>query len=915
VKRTESLLTVGVMIALLAVLAIGPGAQGKGRGKGGSAVVTSTKQSAILDAGAVTVNGGKGKVTIRATAGTQVLGKVGGYKAKQGSSGRPKSAAAAKVHTAKLTAGGKTILSGCAADGLSAQAKFRKGRKKVTRTTTTPLDTDLAICSKGSEHPAARPYKGPAIDTSNSDRCDFMDPAVCMQPWPNDYFTVADGSTDTGRRLNLNQQSMPKNKNGTPINNTDYNRADGFSPGNMIIVKIPQVQTQAAFNNSGIVPITNLHKYDDEGQAVVVIDADTGERHPIWAEIDANPLQPAIPGVTEGGSGNPADSNLIIRPAVNWEEGHRYIVAIRNLRDGSNNPVEAPMPFRVYRDNLTTSQAAVEARRPHLESLFSTLQGNGYQRSNLYMTWDFTVASQDSLTGRAVAMRDDALLRLGDTTPGDPIDGDETGDDTPGDGSVDGAAPTFQVTGTSDPDGPGGNVLRQVDGVLTNVPCYLDDPGCPPVSSDFSFAPGADDPTLEPASFAADEGAAGVKFRCIIPNAVDAGTTVAPARPGTYGHGLLGQYTQVNGQARLGNESDSIWCATDWAGFSEADTQAVSNSLVDLSNFRQLVDRMQQGFVNFLYLGRALANPNGFNTDPAFQIDPDDGGSEPMTPVIDNSHLYYEGISQGAIMGGALTALSPDFTRSVLDVTAMNYSNLLRRSVDFDEYAELPSVGLYAFYPNELERPLVLSVMQLLWDRGEANGYAHHMTDDPLPGTPPHQVLLQAAVGDHQVSNVQAEVEARTVGARIYKPALDPGRHWDVNPFMGLDAINFGPGPSSYNPYHGSALVYYDGGPTSYFNNGDPEPVIECTNNPLSTVPLMGSAQCQGSGVMPTDEVPPRPENGYGEDPHGYPRRAIDGLQHVDDFLDPNGFILPCTTGLGFARPCYANGWHGPGTP
>ena len=63
----------------------------------------------------------------------------------------------------------------------------------------------------------------------------------------------------------------------------------------MIIVKIPQVQTQAAFNNTGFVPINNLRAYDDANQPVVVINADTGERHPIWAEVDANPLDRPTP--------------------------------------------------------------------------------------------------------------------------------------------------------------------------------------------------------------------------------------------------------------------------------------------------------------------------------------------------------------------------------------------------------------------------------------------------------------------------------------------------------------------------------------------------------------------------------------------------------------------------------------------
>ena len=78
----------------------------------------------------------------------------------------------------------------------------------------------------------------------------------------------------------------------------------------------------------------------------------------------------------------------------------------------------------------------------------------------------------------------------------------------------------------------------------------------------------------------------------------------------------------------------------------------------------------------------------------------------------------------------------------------MNYSTLLERSVDFEPYARASSrprsaacsraarrhlqhwrpvdtpLGLYDNYPNELERPLIFSLMQMLWDRAEANGYA-----------------------------------------------------------------------------------------------------------------------------------------------------------------------------------------------
>ena len=50
------------------------------------------------------------------------------------------------------------------------------------------------------------------------------------------------------------------------------------------------------------------------------------------------------------------------------------------------------------------------------------------------------------------------------------------------------------------------------------------------------------------------------------------------------------------------------------------------------------------------------------------------------------------------------------------------------------------------------------------------------MTRDPCPNTPPHHVLLSVALGDHQVANVATEIEARTIGAAVRTPYVDPGR-------------------------------------------------------------------------------------------------------------------------------------------
>src|SRR5205085_1861685 len=128
----------------------------------------------------------------------------------------------------RVTAKGTSALETCEAKRLRVRARFTPaedgaGRGGATRTS--PLTMDLGRCAapgggggggggggeggSGNVIPPATPYTGDPIGTANSDRCDFLDSAVCLQPWPNDYFTTEDETTDTGRRVNLNLLSMP----------------------------------------------------------------------------------------------------------------------------------------------------------------------------------------------------------------------------------------------------------------------------------------------------------------------------------------------------------------------------------------------------------------------------------------------------------------------------------------------------------------------------------------------------------------------------------------------------------------------------------------------------------------------------------------------------------------------------------
>jgi hypothetical protein len=623
--------------------------------------------------------------------------------------------------------------------------------------------------------------------------CDPSDPRLCLLPFPNDRFTVEDPTTATGRRVSFKPEWMPRNVVGTPVNPQEWNRNDGFSVGQAALVKVPGID----LDETDAVPLDDLGAYDDADAPIVVIDADTGERHPVFVELDAN-----IPEADRA-----ADQLLSIRPSVNWEAGHRYIVGLRGLKRADGSTIAAPPTFqRVLDDDIDGLVGDAYDRAVASTFLVAALADAGFSGPDLYLAWDFTVASTTNTTGRMLSMRDDALEYL------------------------DGAAPEFAITSIQE--APDTGVLRRIEGTF-EVPMYLTGRGEP----GDRFAYGSDGAPVRTGTYTA-------RFGCQLP-VVD-GT--ATARPVVYGHGLFGSYTEVfsSPQRAMVREHDMAYCATDWIGMSSPDVANAAVILGDLSSFGSLPDRTQQGIVNFIVLGRLMTLPDGFASNAAFQHD---GGAA----RIDGSALQYDGNSQGGILGGAYLAASPDTTAGVLGVVGMNYSTLLERSVDFDPFAALMKPN----YPSAPDRVLGLQLIQMLWDRGEVNGYAAHLGGDPLPGSSASRVLLHTALGDHQVATFTAEILARTAGMAIHRPIYLEGRTTDVEPGWALPTLAY--------PSTGSALVVWD----------------------------------SGSPLAPLTNVPPR----AGRDPHSDPRADPEAQQQKSDFLKADGSITnvcgsdPCTAG------------------
>jgi hypothetical protein len=663
--------------------------------------------------------------------------------------------------------------------------------------------------------PAGSVPAGSASGGAPAANCQPFASRACLLPFPNNLYTRADRSSPTGLRLNLPQGAMPINTSGQRVSVAPYDQADGFSPGSAAIVHVPGLDNAAAFARTGAAGALDIARSLKKSQPIVMIDERTGRRVALWSELDAN-------------AKTPASTDLLIHAAADLAAGHTYVVALRDLRNSHGRSIQAPKWFALLRDNRALL-AGERAQRTRYARIFAALARAHVTRRGLYEAWDFTVASRGDTTGPLLSIRNNAFAQLGDSKLGD--------------GQVAGGVPAYTITGTKTLTPQ----LRAVFGTF-NVPCYLVTCGTAATTGfHYSSSRAGALPTQTPGNVAT------ASFECIIPTT--AGAT-SPARVSLYGHGLFGSYADVENPpveaVAIGH--NVAFCATDWWGMTQADEAYAATVVANLNGAGVIADRLEQSVLNALFLGRLMINPQGLAANPAFQV----AGQ----PVIDTSQLYYDGNSLGGIMGGTLTAVSPDVRHAVLGVTGMDYGNLLlARSSDFTSFGQLISL----YYPDRSMYPAELDLIDQLWDHADPDGFAPYILH-PLPDTPSHQVLMQVAYGDFQVSMYAAAAEARSIGARAYEPALDSTRSRDRNLFWGIPAIGA-------FPYNGSAIEVWDSGP--------------------------GRVQPPPAGNVPPVAGPTN------ADPHSDPRSTPAAQQQISDFLQPNGAVTDVCAG----QPCHTSAY------
>lgn len=538
----------------------------------------------------------------------------------------------------------------------------------------------------------------------------FRSAGACGLPFPSSFWLAEDELTETGYRLALAPEIVAASAaSGDPFDPTLWNLRDGFSPASPILAYFPE-----RLDDTTLPSQVDFDASLEPDSATLIVNLDTGELVPHFAELDLSAdiaLEDRQP--------------LILRPAAHLDPNTHYGVAITNslLTLGGDPPARPPGFASALRGD-TTSDETVKAALFGAGEVVTALAELDVSYKDLLLAWDFRTASADQATKHLVAMRDAALEEVGDEGLGYTI--------------------------TSVEAAPNAEIHSRIRGTFT-VPSFLSN----------------DDRSVTEAELVTDaddlpeiQANAEYPFELVIPLSA---TTNGPYPLLVYGHGLLGAADQVSsGHVRqFCNDKGYICIGTDWIGLSATEEAGVGQNgaaiaaVQDVNKIHYVTHRLQQSLVNFMALTRVAKS---IVKDPQALL------PNGESALVDPFEVYYYGISQGGIMGASLLAYSPDIQNGVVQVGGSAYSLMIQRSVNWNQF--FPTIR--NAYSDRIDQQLIMALWQPLFDDSEGSGTAFFQGSyDPLPGTEPKHLLMQIAVGDSQVANLAAEVQARTMGIEL----------------------------------------------------------------------------------------------------------------------------------------------------
>lgn len=530
----------------------------------------------------------------------------------------------------------------------------------------------------------------------------------CLLPFPSDFFLVPDATLPSDHRVAIPDAALPLPVRGRgPLDFSRIVASDGFSPGSQILAMLPgAIDDSTLAKYAPQAPDQALRSLDPDSPTVLIRLSD-GHLVAHIAELDVR-------------APRAARQALILRPLERLSAGETYAVGISGLRNLEGALIEPSPGFRALRDGEATTDARLWALSAAAESaLFPALEAAGRSRSSLQLAWTFTVGSDEQIRGDMLRVRSLALEAMRATPPVISIDTVEF--DT---------AP---------------HIARLVRGHIT-VPLFLD--AAVPASPIHRDESGR----------AVQNGSAEVPFVAVVPTSVVAAGT--PARLLQFGHGFFGNTDEATDGyvPEFADRFGFVVVAMNWWGMSADDLPAVIRDILsDTSVALRFNDRVHQAMVNLMAIAGARAQLA--ELEP-FRLD--------GNPLIDAGEIYFQGISQGHILGGTYAAISPDVRHAVLTSGGANFSTLMFRARPF-----LGFLGIIAqAVPDALDQQKFATLSQFAFDRIDPYTYAAYLTGHELDGVPfERQVLMQMGLGDSEVPNVGSELHARAAGLQMLEPS------------------------------------------------------------------------------------------------------------------------------------------------
>jgi len=548
------------------------------------------------------------------------------------------------------------------------------------------------------------------------DECNPLGGQACMMPFPSMIYMDQDATSETGFRLAIPAEAMPVNVDGDAVDPTPFNRRDGFSTLGPILAAFP-----TGVSPDGLPSFKNPDESLAANSPIVLIDMESGERVPFFAEVDQNVA------LAEA-------RNLMIRPLTRMKPGTRFAVGIRTgVKALGGGELPVPEAFEILRSGGSFTHPKAAELKTRTGEVLQALAGAGVPSGDLVLAWDFVTVSDNFIRSDLTTMREAALPAIGTTGANLTFTAEVKPNSATSFKRYVGTfkSPDFLTAGDTD-----GSIMRR------------DASGLPVL-----------------------QGMRDARFAAIIPNCVQ--TAPLPRPTVIFGHGLFGSaedYLDDDFVAKLAEDHCFVIIAGDFIGLTSRQIALAPLAVNDLNKGPQITEKLEQSIIDFIALENVARGPMATSVEFEFN----------GLPVIDPANTYYVGGSLGGNMGNTFMAYDPNITRGVLAVPGGNWWLMIERST---AWALLVGAAQGA-YDDPEEYQLALSMaFGMGFEPFDPMTTAAHVIKDPLFGQPAKKILMWYAVGDCLVNNISSELVAREMGLPMLGPAVKAP--WGLTPMTG----------------------------------------------------------------------------------------------------------------------------------